>query len=81
MQLGFVLDIAYRHKEQAGFVPLPKRWLTEQLFSCQGRNSRSVSWDYGGQTHITRAAIQIVNFHRWLQRLKLAPSSDSPFHY
>jgi len=28
-QLGFGLEIVHRDKEQAGFMPLPKRWLIE----------------------------------------------------
>lgn len=31
-QLGWKLHIVHRDKEQTGFVPLPKRWLIEQLF-------------------------------------------------
>lgn len=79
-QLGFRLQIVHRDKEQAGFVPLPKRWLIEQVFGCQGRNRR-LSRDYEGKTYIARATIQVVNLHRWLKRLAPAPSSDPPFRY
>ena len=79
-QLGFVLHIVHRDKEQAGFVPLPKRWLIEQVFGCQGRNRR-LCRDYEGKTYIARATIQVVNLHRWLRRLAPAPSSDPPFRY
>ncbi len=79
-QLGWRLHIVHRDKEQAGFVPLPKRWLIEQVFGCQGRNRR-LSRDYEGQTYIARATIQVVNLHRWLRRLAPAPSSDPPFRY
>jgi len=79
-QLGLGLEIVHRDKEQAGFVPLPKRWLIEQVFGCQGRNRR-LSRDYEGKTYIARATIQVVNLHRWLRRLAPAPSSDPPFRY
>jgi len=84
-QLGWKLHIVHRRKEQAGFVPLPnvplpKRWLIEQLFGCQGRNRR-LSRDYEGKTYIARATIQAANLHRWLRRLKPAPSDDPPFRY
>jgi len=79
-QLGFALHIVHRDKEQGGFVPLPKRWFIGQLFGCRGRN-RSLSRDYEGQIHIARATFQVVNLHRWLRHLDLAPSSDPPFRY
>lgn len=79
-QLGWKLHIVHRDKEQAGFVPLPKRWLIEQLFGCQGRNRR-LSHDYEGQTYLARATLQGANIHRWLRRLAPAPSDDPPFHY
>ncbi len=59
-QLGWTLHIVHRDKEQRGFVPLPKRWLIEQLFGCQGRNRR-LSRDYEGQTYIARANLQVAN--------------------
>ncbi|RYE65554.1 MAG: IS5/IS1182 family transposase, partial [Oxalobacteraceae bacterium] len=44
-QLGYKLEIVRRDKEHQGFVVLPKRWLIEQVFGCQGRNRR-LSRDY-----------------------------------
>jgi len=79
-QLGWKLHIVHRDKEQRGFVPLPKRWLIEQMFGCQGRNRR-LSRDYEGKTYISRATLQVVNLHRWLRHLAPAPSSDPPFRY
>ncbi len=79
-QLGWKLHIVHRDKEQKGFVPLPKRWLIEQLFGCQGRNRR-LSRDYEQKAHSSRATLQVVNLHRWLRRLAPAPSDDPPFRY
>lgn len=79
-QLGWRLHIVQRDKEQVGFVPLPKRWLIEQVFGCQGRNRR-LSRDYEGKTYIARATIQVANLHRWLRHLAPAPSSDPPLSY
>lgn len=69
-----------RSPEQEGFAVLPKRWLIEQVFGCQGRYRR-LSRDYEGNTRISRATIQGANIHRWLRRLKPSPSTDPPFRY
>lgn len=74
------LEIVRRSPEQEGFAVLPKRWLIEQVFGCQGRYRR-LSRDYEGNTRISRATLQGANIHRWLRRLKPAPSTDPPFHY
>lgn len=74
------IEIGRGAPDQKGFVPLPKRWLIEQLFGCQGRYRR-LSRDYEGNTRISRATIQGVNIHRWLRRLKPTPSTDPPFRY
>jgi len=79
-QLGFRLEIVRRDKDQQGFVPLPKRWLIEQLFACQGRNRR-LSRDYEQKAHISRATLQTANIHRWLRKLKTTGSTEPPFHY
>ena len=79
-QLGYKLEIIRRNQEQKGFLLLPKRWLIEQVFGCQGRNRR-LSRDYEQKAHISRATIQGANVHRWLRRLKPAPSTDPPFRY
>jgi len=65
-QLGCGLRIVHRDKGQAGFVPLPKKWLIEQVFGCQGRNRR-LCRDHEDKTYISRATIQVANLHRWLQ--------------
>lgn len=69
-----------RLPDQKGFEVLPKRWLIEQVFGCQGRYRR-LSRDYEGNTRISRATIQGANIHRWLRRLKPTPSNEPPFHY
>jgi putative transposase len=79
-QWGYSLEIVRRDAEQTGFVVLPKRWLIEQVFGCQGRNRR-LSRDYEQKPHMSRATILGANIHRWLRRLKPAPSTDPPFRY
>lgn len=79
-QLGYTLEIVRRDATQEGFAVLPKRWLIDQVFGCQGRNRR-LAKDYEQKSHISRAAIQGANIHRWLRRLKPAPATDPPFHY
>ena len=79
-QLGYNLEIIRRDAKHQGFVLLPKRWLIEQVFGCQGRNRR-LSRDYEQKPHISRATVQGANIHRWLRRLKPAPSTHPPFHY
>jgi len=78
-QFGWKLEIVRRDKEQVGFVVLPKRWLIEQLFGCQGRNRR-LARDYEQNHNISRATLQAVNVHRWLRRLKPAPTTDPPLY-
>lgn len=73
--LGQKLEIVKRDKDQVGFAPLPKRWLIEQVFGCQGRNRR-LAKDYEQNPRISRATIQAANIHRWIRRLKPAPSTD-----
>lgn len=79
-QLALKLQIVQRVKDQAGFVPLPKRWLIEQLLGGQGRHRRFAR-DYEQKPHISWATLQVANIHRWLRRLKPAPSTDPPFRY
>lgn len=79
-QLGFTLEIVRRDTEQSGFVVLPKRWLIEQVFGCQGRNRR-LSRDYEQRPHMSRATLLGANIHRWLRYLKPTHSNDPPFHY
>ena len=76
-QCGVKLQIVKRVKG-AGFEVLPNRWLIEQVFGCQGRYRR-LSRDYEQNTHIARATLQGANIHRWLRKLKPAPSTDPPF--
>ena len=74
------LEVVRRSCDQKGFAVLPKRWLIEQVFGCQGRYRR-LARDYEGQTRISRATLQGANIHRWLRRLKPAPSTNPPFRY
>lgn len=66
--------------ERKGFEVLPNRWLIEQVFGCQGRYRR-MSRDYEQNPHIARATLQGVNIHRWLRKLKPAPTNEPPFRY
>ena len=77
--LGQKLEIIKRDQDQVGFAPLPKRWLIEQVFGCQGRNRR-LAKDYEQNPRLSRATIQAANIHRWLRRLKPAPSTDPPLY-
>lgn len=77
---GWELEIVRREPGVKGFAVLPSRWLIEQVFGCQGRYRRT-SRDYEGNLDISRAVIQGANLHRWLRRLKPAPSTDPPFRY
>ncbi|RYX79937.1 hypothetical protein EON83_30670 [bacterium] len=79
-QLGYTLEIVRRDATQEGFIVLPKRWLIEQVFGCQGRNRR-LAKDYEQKQYISRATIQVANIHRWLRRLKPMPSQGPPFRY
>lgn len=79
-QLRFKLHIVQRVKDQAGFVPVPKRWLIEQLLGCQGRHRR-LARDYEQKANISRATLQLANIYRWLQQLKPKPDKNPPFRY
>ena len=63
-----------------GFQVLPNRWLIEQVFGCQGRYRRT-SRDYEQNPRIARATLQGANIHRWLRKLKPAPTTEPPFRY
>ena len=60
--------------------PYMARWLIEQVFGCQGRYRR-LSRDYEGNPRLSRATIQGANIHRWLRKLRPAPSTEPPFRY
>jgi putative transposase len=79
-EFGHRIEVVRREPDQKGFVVLPSRWLIEQLFGCQGRYRR-LSRDYEGNLDIARATIQGANIHRWLRKLKPAPSTEPPFRY
>ena len=82
-QCGVKLHIVERIKGESrgkGFEVLPNRWLIEQLFGCQGRYRRT-SRDYEQNPSIARATLQGANIHRWLPKLKPAPTTDPPFRY
>ena len=78
-QCGVKLEIVERIKSK-GFEVLPNRWLIEQLFGCQGRYRRT-SRDYEQSPRSARATLQGANIHRWLRKLKPAPTTDPPFRY
>ena len=77
--LGQTVQIVRRDPDHKGFMPLPKRWLIEQVFGCQGRNRR-LARDYEQTPRHSRATLQAANIHRWLRRLKPAPSNDPPLY-
>ena len=78
-QCGVKLHIVKR-VQGAGFEVLLNRWLIEQVFGCQGRYRR-LSRDYEQNTSLARATLQGANIHRWLRKLKPAPTTDPPFRY
>ena len=77
--LGQKLHIVRRAPNKKGFAPLPKRWLIEQVFGCQGKNRR-LAKDYEQNPRIARATLQAANVHRWLRQLKPAPSTEPPLY-
>ena len=79
-QCGVRLEIIKRDPNHKGFHIVRKRWLIEQVFGCWGRNRR-LSRDYEQHPASSRATLQVASIHRFLRRLKPAPSNDPPFHY
>ena len=65
---GCRLEIVRKHKDQKGFVLLPRRWVVERTFAWLG-NYRRLTKDYERSASTTEAFIYIAMTHLMLKRL------------
>jgi transposase len=70
-QFGWTVEIVNKLAGQQGFVPLPKRWIVEQVFGSLGRHRR-LARDYEFWPQTAEAVVYIASIHRSLKRLTAA---------
>ncbi len=67
-QWDIVLEVVKKAKDQAGFVPLPRRWVVERTFAWLGRNRR-LAKDYEQVTECSETWIYLASIRLLLTRL------------
>jgi len=70
-ELDVTLEIVSKLADQQGFVPLPKRWIVEQMLGSLGRHRR-LAKDYEFWPQTAESAIYIASINRSLKRLTSA---------
>ncbi len=75
---GIVVTVVSKADGQAGFVPLPRRWVVERFFGWLTHCRRLVR-DYERNPAYSEAWIQLASVHRMLKHL--APDTSLPVPY
>ncbi len=75
---GIVVTVVSKPEGQAGFVPLPRRWVVERFFGWLTHCRRLVR-DYERNPAYSEAWVQLASVHRMLQHL--APDTSLPVPY
>jgi transposase len=75
---GIVVTVVSKPEGQAGFVPLPRRWVVERFFGWLTHCRRLVR-DYERNPAYSEAWVQLAAVHRMLKHL--APDTSLPVPY
>jgi putative transposase len=67
-ELGAIVQIVRRPKDQAGFVVLPRRWIIERSFAWGGR-ARRLSKDYEARAKYSESHVYLASIQRLLRRI------------
>ena len=67
-QWHIMLDIVKKAKDQAGFVPLPRRWVVERTFAWLALNRR-LAKDYEQVTECSETWVYLASIRLFLTRL------------
>jgi putative transposase len=74
-EVGAILQIVRRPKEQTGFVLLPRRWGIERSFAWGGR-ARRLSKDYEARAKYSESHVYLASIHRLLRRISMDLAAD-----
>jgi transposase len=75
---GIELTVVSRPADQAGFVPLPKRWIVERTLSWL-THCRRLARDYERDPAYSEAWIHVASIHRLLKHLAPDPKLPKPY--
>jgi transposase len=75
---GVVVTVVSKPEGQAGFIPLPRRWVVERFFGWLTRGRRLVR-DYERNPAYSEAWVHLASVHRMLKQL--APNQSLPVPY
>jgi transposase len=75
---GIVVAVVSKPAGQAGFVPLPRRWVVERFFGWL-THSRRLARDYERDPAYSEAWVYLAETHRLLKHL--APDTSLPVPY
>ena len=75
---GITVEVVTKPPEQAGFVPLPRRWVVERTLAWFMRCRRLVR-DYERNPAYSEAWLQLATIHRLLKQLAPDPAAPVPY--
>jgi transposase len=75
---GVVVTVVSKPEGQAGFVPLPRRWVVERFFGWLTRGRRLVR-DYERNPAYSEAWVHLASVHRMVKHLAPDPSLPAPY--
>ena len=75
---GIELTVVSRPPDQAGFVPLPKRWMVERTLAWL-THCRRLARDYERDPGYSEAWIYVASIHRLLKHLAPDPTVPIPY--
>lgn len=77
-QYGIDLEVVSKPTEQAGFVPLPKRWIVERTLSWVS-HCRRLARDYERNPAYSEAWVYVASIHRLVKHLVPDPAARPPY--
>ena len=75
---GIEITVVSRPADQAGFVPLPKRWMVERPLAWL-THCRRLARDYERDPGYSEAWIYVASIHRLLKQLAPDPTVPIPY--
>jgi hypothetical protein len=75
---GITVTVVRKSEGQAGFVPLPRRWVVERFFGWLTHSRRLVR-DYERNPAYSEAWVQLASVHRMVKHLAPNPSLPAPY--
>jgi transposase len=77
-EYGIEITVVSRAADQAGFVPLPKRWMVERSLAWL-THCRRLARDYERDPAYSEAWIHVASIHRLLKHLAPDPTGPIPY--